>query len=116
MCKSFGMICILLITVFLTGCSSAGMMTARHNGKMYWNPGNCSSFTYSYSNPDVLKCSENGVATGFNLYPADQQQINNYRYQEENTQSALDGLNNSIDKYNRNQVDRANQLRSLQRY
>ena len=115
MCKSFGMMCILMITVFLTGCSSAGMMTARHNGKMYWNPGHCSSFTYSYSNPDVLKCFENGEATGFNLYPADQQQINNYRYQEESTQRALDGLNDSLNKLNRDQMDRNNQLMSLPR-
>lgn len=92
-----------LSLLLLSGCASKGMMTAEHNGKMYWNPGNCSQYRYFYSNPDPIKCvNENGQETGQVLYPVDQQQIANYRYNQEQEQKAWDGLNKNLQQTNEN--------------
>jgi len=71
-----------LLTLVITGCSSAGMVTAPHNGKLYYTPENCSRFTYYYDNPDKIFCLDKEVQTGVYLYPADSQQVENYRAQE----------------------------------
>ena len=86
----------------LGGCSSKGMMTADHNGKKYWNPGNCEQYRYSYSNPDAIRCMHDGSETGQVLYPVDQQQLNNYYREQAAEQKALDGLNNQLNQMNKN--------------
>lgn len=73
----------------LTGCSATGMMTAGHNGKKYWNPGNCDQYRYYYNDPDRLHCVTNGQENGTVLQPVDQQQLDNhYREQEINSRSS----------------------------
>ena len=75
--------------LFLQGCSTSGMMTARHNGKKYWNPGNCSQFQYYKNNSDKIHCVTDGKLNGTVLEPVDQQQLQNYyREQEINKQSS----------------------------
>lgn len=90
------------ISLLFSGCSSRGMMTAGHNGKKYWNPGNCSQYKYSYSNPDVLRCVHNGEETGQILTPASRQQVADDRYEKEQTSKAWDSLNRSLQKTNEN--------------
>jgi hypothetical protein len=90
-----------LITVLLfSGCSSTGMMTAGHNGKKYWNPGNCSKYEYYYSNPDKIHCITNGVKNGAVLEPVSQQQLDNhYREQELSSSSSNSSSNNTVSCY-----------------
>jgi len=59
------------------------MMTAGHNGKKYWNPGNCSQYTYYDDDPDYLYCLTNGQGNGTTLQPVDQQQLDNYYREQE---------------------------------
>lgn len=80
---SFG----LLVVTVISGCSTSGMMRAQHNGKQYWNPGNCESFNYNYSDPDTLYCLTDGVRNGQVLRPASQQQIDNYYREQELSQN-----------------------------
>lgn len=112
-----GLIAILGL-VFLIGCSGTGMMTAGHNGKMYWNPGNCSQYIYYNNDPDALRCLNNGQETGVVLRPADQQQVNNYYRQQETDQRALDSLKKSIQNMNyNNQMQQQNfQLQQMNNY
>ncbi|TEY04047.1 hypothetical protein [Campylobacter sp. US33a] len=86
-----------LSVLLLVGCSIGGMGTARHNGKMYYFPSDCPRYNYSYSNPDELRCTdENGVETGRILYPASEQEIENYRYQQEQVKEEWRQLNESL--------------------
>ncbi len=94
-------VCSVVLSFFLSGCATSGFGTARHNGKLYYFPENCSQFRYSYSNPDELHCvGDNGQLTGVVLHPADAQQMANYKYQKEQEQKAWDSLNHSLDKLN----------------
>lgn len=91
----FAMSFYLLIFGF-SGCSSKGMMTAGHNGKMYWNPGDCSQYRYYQNDPDSLKCLQDGVETGLIIKPIDQQQADNYFRQQEMDQRSSDRLRQSL--------------------
>lgn len=92
-----------LVILLFSGCASSGFNTANHNGKLYFFPKNCSHFRYSYKNPDELHCvGDNGQLTGRVLYPADKEQVQNYRYQEKKNKEGWDSLNNSIEKMNEN--------------
>ena len=74
---------IFLATTLIQGCSSTGMMTAGHNGKKYWNPGNCSQYRYYNNNPDRIYCVSNGQENGVVLEPVSQQQLENYYRENE---------------------------------
>lgn len=77
---------------FLQGCSTTGMMTAGHNGKKYWNPGNCNQYKYYNNNPDKIHCATDGQLNGTVLEPVSQQQLqNHYREQEVNKKSSGGG-------------------------
>jgi hypothetical protein len=82
--------------LILTGCSSVGYQTASHNGKLYYIPPQCEKYSYSYSDPDTLYCYHKGVATGGVITPADSDQIENYRIQQEANRQALANLNESL--------------------
>lgn len=91
-----------LIAIIFSGCSSRGYVTANHNGKMYWNPGNCNQYRYYNSNPDNLHCMKDGVETGQILTPASSSQIQAYYQKQQADQQAWDSLNRSIQENNRN--------------
>jgi len=100
---SFALVVTIFIGTMFHGCSSTGYNTANHNGKLYYFPENCSHFRYSYANPDELYCiGSDGEETGRILEPADSEQVQNYRYQQEQNQKAWDGLNHSLEKMNEN--------------
>jgi len=80
----------------ISGCSSTGYGTANHNGLMYYFPENCERYNYSYDNPSVLKCLHDGQLTGQVLYPASQEQIANYRYQQESIRQAFKEASQTI--------------------
>lgn len=82
----------LLISIIVSGCSTTGFSTADHNGLMYYFPENCSKYYYSYSNPNELHCLHNGELTGQSIYPASQEQISNYRSQQDELDRILKGL------------------------
>ena len=93
----------IFIGIIFQGCSSTGYNTANHNGKLYYFPENCSHFRYSYANPDELHCiGSDGELTGQVIEPADSEQVQNYRYQQEENQKAWDSLNRSLEKTNEN--------------
>ena len=73
---------IILASIFVIGCSSVGIGTARHNGLQYYFPENCSQYKYSYSDPNTLHCVHAGEVTGQTIHPASQEQISNHRYQQ----------------------------------
>lgn len=82
----------ILVGLFLIqGCSTSGMMTARHNGKKYWNPGNCSQYQYQQSNPDKIYCVSDGRPNGVVLEPVDQQQLQNYYREREIERNSYQG-------------------------
>lgn len=87
---------ILLASIIMSGCSSTGMGTARHNGLMYYFPDKCSQYEYSYSEPNDLHCVHDGELTGQTIYLASQDQISNHRYQQAQEQKAWDDLNRSL--------------------
>lgn len=80
----------------LTACSSKGMMTAGHNGKKYWNPGNCKTYRYYNNNPDVIHCTTDGKANGTTLRPVDQQQLDNYYREKELSSSESSSESNTV--------------------
>ena len=80
---------LLPLLLVIHGCSSTGMMTAQHNGKKYWNPGNCPQYTYNYNDPDRLYCVVNGQQNGVVLQPVDQQQLDNYYREQEISNRSL---------------------------
>lgn len=85
-----------LTVIFIQGCSSTGMMTAGHNGKKYWNPGNCKQYRY-YNNSDKIYCATNGETNGTVLEPVDQRQLENYyREQEIKKQSSVGSASNTV--------------------
>ncbi len=89
----------IIIGIFLLqGCSTTGMMTARHNGKKYWNPGNCNQYQYYHTNPDKIYCATDGKLNGTVLEPVDQQQLQNYYREREinNRSSGGGGSSNTI--------------------
>lgn len=87
---------LLLGLLFLTGCSTVGYQTALHNGKVYYIPPQCSKYSYSYSDPDTIHCVHNGVLTGQTLTPADSQQVESYRLQQQANRQAWADLNESL--------------------
>jgi hypothetical protein len=53
-------------------------MQAHHNGKWYWNDGNCDRFYYSY-NSDEIECTDSeGNRNGIVLYPASNEEVSAY--------------------------------------
>jgi len=95
--------------IFIQGCSSTGMMTAGHNGKKYWNPGNCQQYKYYGHDPDKIHCVTNEKENGTILEPVGQQQLeNHYRERGISNQSSgnssngstpYNGLNNTVSCY-----------------
>ncbi|HEB8307453.1 TPA: hypothetical protein ACYKIP_000927 [Campylobacter coli] len=82
--KFYNVITMVIFILFFAGCSVSGMITADHNGKMYWVPADCPRYKYFYNEPDKLICTDsNGIETGRILYPADEQQIADYRYEQQ---------------------------------
>lgn len=76
---------ILIFSAFFTyGCSTTGMITAPHNGKKYWNPGNCDRYRYDPGSSDRIYCQTKNSFNGTVLDPASDQQIENY-YREQET-------------------------------
>lgn len=92
--KIYHVISIFLIVFIISGCSSKGMMTAGHNGKKYWNPGNCSQFKYNRNDPDTISCVTDGELNGTVLNPVGQQQLDNY-YQEQKISKTSSSSNNN---------------------
>jgi hypothetical protein len=91
-----------LLSFTVSGCASHGYKTANHNGKLYYFPQNCSRYRYSYSNPDLLHCQNDGELTGQTITPADNAQVSNHRYQQKQEKEAWDSLNRSLEKTNEN--------------
>ena len=89
---------LLVNLIILTGCSTVGYGTARHNGKLYYFPPNCKQFSYSYSDTDTLYCQHNGMATGQVITPADSAQIEAYQMQQQANKQAWNDLNESLQK------------------
>jgi hypothetical protein len=84
------------LSIWFTGCSSTGYITAKHNGKMYYVPPNCERFQYFNRNVDELHCYHNGQKTGRILTPASNSQVQNHLYQERTNQQAYDLLNKNL--------------------
>ena len=90
------LICLFIVGFGLSGCTTKGFGTAGHNGKLYYFPVNCGDYSYSYTNPDELYCINNGVNTGQRLKPADNQQIQSFRYQQQKNKNDWNELNKAI--------------------
>lgn len=65
--------------IFITACSTVGLQTVPHNGKVYYVPPNCTQYNYYDNDPDTLYCYNRGMPTGQTLRPADRQQIEAYQ-------------------------------------
>lgn len=85
-----------LILFGLAACATTGYQTAAHNGKLYYIPSNCKKYSYQYSDTDTLYCYDNGAPTGVILTPADSEQIEAYRLQQEANRKAWDDINESL--------------------
>lgn len=101
-----------LISVLFSGCATSGFGTAKHNGKMYYFPENCRQYRYSYSDPDTLKCVNDGVETGQVIRPADSEQLAAYqqkRQNERDVSNALEQFNQNMQNLNQQQQQFYNQ-------
>ena len=119
--KRKGYRCLLLsVLLGINGCSTTGMMTAGHNGKKYWNPGNCSQYTYYDDDPDYLYCLTNGRGNGITLEPVNQQQLDNYYREQEiisrstgNAGSSYSAPSNTVNCYRMDDIRYNKEIRTF---
>lgn len=80
--------------VILVGCSSTGFRTSPHNGKLYYVPPNCTQYQQDSYDSDILHCAVNGVLTGETISPADSQQMEGYKIQQQQMKDLNESLSN----------------------
>ena len=90
---------VISLSLVFNGCTSTGFRTAEHNGKLYYFPKNCNKYKFYNRNVDKLYCkNKKGKITGRILYPADKQQIANYKYEQKRNREGWKSFADSLNK------------------
>lgn len=116
--KNRQLIFIVVFALAFVGCSSAGYFQANHNGRYYWNPGNCDAFEYyNDDSSGAIYCMTDNQRNGIVLYPASNEEVMLYNQQQaiaaQQFQQSLNQLSQTMNNALIQQQSNYNQLQQM---
>lgn len=116
--KNRQLIFIVVFVLAFVGCSSAGYFQANHNGRYYWNPGNCDAFEYyNDDSSGAIYCMTDNQRNGIVLYPASNEEVMLYNQQQaiaaQQFQQSLNQLSQTMNNALIQQQSSYNQLQQM---
>jgi hypothetical protein len=84
--KILNIVCCFIMGVLVLGCTvpyQPQYGRAKHNGKIYWSPINCTEIEIDENDSDIVHCMKDGNFTGVTLKPANPDDVALYMQEKQ---------------------------------